>query len=145
MVSVRDGRFGGGAAIQNTGNGEMGKLYPFSHQNGAKTLPGEAYKRVWGVPPGTPIHSAGLPPGLRPRFWVSRPVSVTKVFAYRKFKTIEFCWLRSLDKFERWSRLVWLIMRSFRKDGNRRHLTVFTKWSLTGSGRSRKGSKRRET
>ena len=47
MVSVRDGRFGGGAAIQNTGNGEMGKLYPFSHQNGAKTLPCEAYKRVY--------------------------------------------------------------------------------------------------
>ena len=47
MVSVRDGRFGGGAAIQNTGNGEMDKLYPFSHQNGAKTLPGEAYKRVY--------------------------------------------------------------------------------------------------
>ena len=36
MVSVRDGSFGGGAAIQNTGNGEMGKLYPFSHQNGVK-------------------------------------------------------------------------------------------------------------
>ena len=43
-----------------------------------------AYK---GCTPGTPIHSGRLPPGLRRRFWMSRPDK--KVFAYRKFKTIE--------------------------------------------------------
>lgn len=41
--------------------------------------------------------------------------------------------------------MVWLIRKRFRKDGKRRHLTIFTKWSLTGSGRSRKTSKGRKT
>ena len=92
MVSVRDGSFGGGAAIQNTGNGEMGKLYPFSHQNGAKTLPGEAYKRVYLPEPRSTRRA--FPRAYAAGFECLVLLVLRRSVAYRKFKTIEFCWLR---------------------------------------------------
>ena len=139
--------------IEKTGNGEMGKVYT---RFKPKPHPMGRHMPIWLIKECTPEPQSTR--GASPRAFVagfechvlirrclltgnsrqSNPVVILKNNIWPRK------WLQ-LDKFERWSRLVWLIRKRFRKDGNRRHLTIFTKWSLTGSGRSRKTSKGRET